>query len=237
MARLPTPGKDAGNWGNILNDFLTQAHAADGSLKPVSSVADGTITPAKTDGGFERTANKGVANGYASLDGTGKIPVQQLPGPQTPAIVNFGSESLSTGIFGPVTFGASLNGYMTPPLPDWITISSGRLVFSSAGIYTIGFTPQISPASVTQSYIYHETNYGLFFPTGPYDDAPTQLSMMILVTDDGLPELATIAAGGTSMGFMVATTNTPLGMQAYMQFSGGGTGYISAIQAFITRIQ
>lgn len=36
MSRLPTPGSDAGDWGTILNDFLTQAHASDGSLKPGS---------------------------------------------------------------------------------------------------------------------------------------------------------------------------------------------------------
>jgi|GEM_PF-3960446 len=33
MSRLPTPGSDAGNWGDVLNDFLTQAHRADGTLK------------------------------------------------------------------------------------------------------------------------------------------------------------------------------------------------------------
>jgi polysaccharide deacetylase/baseplate protein BppL/uncharacterized protein DUF5907 len=33
MARLPTPGKDEGTWGSILNDFLDVEHNADGSLK------------------------------------------------------------------------------------------------------------------------------------------------------------------------------------------------------------
>src|SRR5690242_20709919 len=33
MSRLPTPGADAGNWGTILNDFLTVGHNADGTLK------------------------------------------------------------------------------------------------------------------------------------------------------------------------------------------------------------
>ncbi len=33
MARLPQPGGDAGNWGEILNEYLLQAHATDGSLK------------------------------------------------------------------------------------------------------------------------------------------------------------------------------------------------------------
>ena len=34
MARLPQPGGDSGNWGDILNDFLSQAHTSDGNLKP-----------------------------------------------------------------------------------------------------------------------------------------------------------------------------------------------------------
>jgi hypothetical protein len=39
--RLPTPGSDSGSWGDILNDFLVQAHNSDGSLQ------DGIITDAK----------------------------------------------------------------------------------------------------------------------------------------------------------------------------------------------
>lgn len=33
MARLPQPGGDSGNWGTILNDYLSQAHKSDGALK------------------------------------------------------------------------------------------------------------------------------------------------------------------------------------------------------------
>jgi len=33
MPRLPQPGEDNGNWGDILNDFLLQSHNADGTLK------------------------------------------------------------------------------------------------------------------------------------------------------------------------------------------------------------
>ncbi len=38
MARLPTPGGDNGNWGDILNEYLLQAHKSNGTLK------DGSIT-------------------------------------------------------------------------------------------------------------------------------------------------------------------------------------------------
>lgn len=35
MSRLPTPGADDGQWGVILNDYLSVAHEADGSLKDI----------------------------------------------------------------------------------------------------------------------------------------------------------------------------------------------------------
>lgn len=38
MSRLPTPGGDQGQWGQILNDYLSAAHKADGTLK------DGSVT-------------------------------------------------------------------------------------------------------------------------------------------------------------------------------------------------
>lgn len=37
------------------------------------------VTDAEFDARYERIANKGAANGYASLDGGGKVPVAQLP--------------------------------------------------------------------------------------------------------------------------------------------------------------
>ncbi len=39
MSRLPTPGSDDGTWGNVLNDFLVQAHNTDGTIKDVGVVA------------------------------------------------------------------------------------------------------------------------------------------------------------------------------------------------------
>lgn len=39
MARLPEPGGDAGNWGEVLNEFLQVEHSADGSLNPGGSLA------------------------------------------------------------------------------------------------------------------------------------------------------------------------------------------------------
>lgn len=69
MARLPTPGGDDGSWGSVLNDFLDQAHNTDGTLK----------TSAISAAGAEQASNKGVAGGYAPLDGSGQVPAANLP--------------------------------------------------------------------------------------------------------------------------------------------------------------
>lgn len=39
MARLPQPGGDAQTWGNILNEYLTVEHNADGTLKQTTAIA------------------------------------------------------------------------------------------------------------------------------------------------------------------------------------------------------
>lgn len=69
MSRLPTPGGDDGSWGGVLNDFLSQSLNADGTLKTTAVQATGA----------EVTANKGVAGGYAPLDGSGQVPAANLP--------------------------------------------------------------------------------------------------------------------------------------------------------------
>jgi hypothetical protein len=88
--RLPTPGGDQGNWGDILNDFLSQEHNGDGSLKLRSdgtleslTVGDGTVTdskiasgglsPSSIAGTAEITTHKNQASGYAGLDASSLI--------------------------------------------------------------------------------------------------------------------------------------------------------------------
>ena len=89
MSRLPVPNSDDNVWGNILNDFLRVAHNEDGSLRDAAMIASA-----------EQTANKGVADGYASLDGNGLIPVSQLPDIARPHTLPFsaaGTLSTQTG--------------------------------------------------------------------------------------------------------------------------------------------
>lgn len=70
MARLPEPGADSGQWGEILNDYLMVSHNADGTLKTgsvsSSTVQDSAITVAKI------STTIGPTNGQAlTYDGSG----------------------------------------------------------------------------------------------------------------------------------------------------------------------
>ena len=62
MARLPQPGSDNGTWGNILNDYLLQAHKSDGTLKDDSvsatNIIDGSISETLLDSGEQAKLNQ-----------------------------------------------------------------------------------------------------------------------------------------------------------------------------------
>jgi hypothetical protein len=69
MTRLPIPGSDSGQWGDILNDYLSQSHTADGKLKTdsvtASQLAPGAVkTAAVADGAITTTklADNAVTN-------------------------------------------------------------------------------------------------------------------------------------------------------------------------------
>jgi len=80
-----------GDWGTILNAFLQVAHNIDGTLQAtainsaggVTSVnghapTSGTVTLTASDVGAVSSAAVGIANGVASLNGSSRIPTNQL---------------------------------------------------------------------------------------------------------------------------------------------------------------
>jgi len=60
MARMPIAGSDSGTWGDILNEFLAQAHTFDGSLKAGSvgsaQIQDGAIASNHIAGGITKSS-------------------------------------------------------------------------------------------------------------------------------------------------------------------------------------
>lgn len=79
-----------------------------GQAASANPIVDGTAAPGTStryaradhihpsDTTREATANKGVANGYAGLDGTGKVPSGQLPSSVTGALVYQGTWNATT---------------------------------------------------------------------------------------------------------------------------------------------
>ena len=64
MSRLPTPGQDDGQWGSILNDYLSQAHNSDGSLK------DGSVTTSTIAGTLPQSKVTNLTTDLASVTTT-----------------------------------------------------------------------------------------------------------------------------------------------------------------------
>lgn len=79
MARLPQVGGDSGNWGAILNDFLSQSFTPDGFLKTntvgAPQITDGSISEAKLDSALADKVNAiGSGGAVSSVNGeTGDV--------------------------------------------------------------------------------------------------------------------------------------------------------------------
>lgn len=86
MARLPQVGGDDGNWGEVLNQFLTIAHTDEGSLKPNAvsqAIGAASIAASQLSAGggadgrvltYDSNAPGGMSWQTASVnDGTGYI--------------------------------------------------------------------------------------------------------------------------------------------------------------------
>lgn len=73
-SRLPTPGSDDGTWGTVLNDFLTQAHNADGTLKSTAVggagavMADNNLSDITTPATARANLGLGNVNNTADVD-------------------------------------------------------------------------------------------------------------------------------------------------------------------------
>lgn len=136
MARLPQPGADAGNWGDILNDYLAQAHKADGTLKTgsvtVTAIADATISEAKLDPTVQSKLNSGGgtpgstgATGPAGAQGAagaaGAVGATGATGPQgIPGTNGTNGAVGATGVTG-ATGAAGAQGATGPAGPNSAT--------------------------------------------------------------------------------------------------------------------
>lgn len=110
MPRLPIPGSDDGEWGTILNNFLSVAHADDGSI------SDGRVV------GAEQVSNKNQPNGYPSLDSAGGLSV-------TSRAVRVGPVNYAYS--GSISSGGPNSGYVIVDKSN--TASDGSLLLRDQG--------------------------------------------------------------------------------------------------------
>ncbi|HEY5668085.1 MAG TPA: hypothetical protein VIR03_02855 [Candidatus Saccharimonadales bacterium] len=82
MTRLPIPGSDDNQWGSILNDYLSQAHNADGSLKANSvgsgQIQDGSLPKTKLDASTQASLGKADTSVQSVVGQTGTVTGAQI---------------------------------------------------------------------------------------------------------------------------------------------------------------
>jgi hypothetical protein len=129
VSRLPIPGGDDSDWGNILNDFLSQSLSGSGGIK----------SEALASAGAELTANKGQVNGYAPLGSSAMI---------SPTYLGTGSASTTTFLAGDNTWQTVTQ--VASGVGDYLGVIGGTNTVSnngSSGIY--GFDEAITQSNGT----------------------------------------------------------------------------------------
>lgn len=139
--RLPTPGGDEGSWGDILNDFLSQAHDTTGAIKSGSIVKAQLATSVQTSLDAADAAlpasQKGAANGVASLDGSSKLNSAQLPtGLVTEAEI--GHLSVVDAAYGATGNGTTNDSAAIQAAINAANTAGGGVVYFPPGTYRIG---------------------------------------------------------------------------------------------------
>jgi len=214
MTRLPQPGADEGSWGVVLNDFLATAHNADGTLK-ASSISSLNA---------ETSTNKGQPNGYASLDGSGKVPASQLPPASTAA-------DATTTVKGVVRLAGDLAG--TADAPTVVGLA-GKYVKPVAGIPEADLTTAVqtklnAPATVTDATTTTKGSVQLAGDLAGTADAPTVvgLSGKYVKPVAGIPETDLSSAVQTKLN----TTATSLDDLSDVSANGATDGQVLLYQA------
>jgi hypothetical protein len=134
MARLPVPGGDTGQWGDILNEYLATSHASDGSLKSGSVVAalpDSSIPASKLQQAYIQASEKAQPDGVATLGSDGLVPTAQLPASAAPP----DASTIATGM---IQLSGDLGGTATSPTVPGLAAKAAAAITISAGAGLMG---------------------------------------------------------------------------------------------------
>lgn len=130
MARLPVPGSDSGDWGDILNEYLSVSLNADGSLKTSAVNASGGQGPAGLAGSKIYTGTGAPIslhnNGDVYINTSNGAYYQQTGGAWGSPVGNLTGPAGATGPTGP----------------------AGSVTSNAASYYTANFTPGIPSQTI-----------------------------------------------------------------------------------------
>lgn len=121
MARLPLPGADNGTWGEVLNDFLTTAHNADGTLKIQT---DGTLSSKADDSSVVHNSGDESVTGVKTFSSSPLVPSPTTGGQAASktyvdTAVGAGAPDATTTTKGIVQLAGDLSGTAaSPTVPD-----------------------------------------------------------------------------------------------------------------------
>lgn len=171
MVRLPQPGGDQGNWGNILNEYLEQSHDPRGNLKD-NVVTANTLAPHAVT-----TAALASDSVTAAIIADGTISEMLLNG-AVQTKLNTVAPNATVDSVGLLQLAGDLSGTaQAPTVPGLVTkVSKGDLVFNvkdygAQGNGTANDTAAINAAITAMPSI--ANTFGgvagvLFFPAGRY---------------------------------------------------------------------
>lgn len=226
MARLPVPGNDSGAWGNVLNDYLSVEHNADGTHK---------IT------GVEHTSNKGQANGYAPLDGSSQVPLSNLPSIPQSQVTNL-ITTLATKVdegalvFNAMDYGAKgdatrLRDVTATTSSPSVTAPGGAFATSDVGKSVVVYTENGAGTITTIASVQSATQITLSANAGITVSGNT--GYLLYGTDDSAAIAATFAAATPSGVDVTVGPNQPMGAglaRVLLPVQSGDGGYIVTSQ-------
>jgi Pectate lyase superfamily protein len=144
VSRLPVPGADSGQWGQILNDFLNVEHNTDGTLKKAADIASKYEKPV---GGIPisdvvNELKPGVSGGVAT-----KASVDALSG----SVVVKSNAPFNIKDFGAVGDGATNDKAAIQAAIDAAAAAGGGVVTGPRAVYMLGSS--LAPKSNVTLYL------------------------------------------------------------------------------------
>lgn len=216
MPRLPIPGKDNGTWGDVLNDYLSQSHKADGSLKAdtvtAAQIKDGTIQESQLDSAAQGKLN--ASGDWNSLSNKPTVIASGADQATARAAIGAGTSNLTLG----TTSSTAKAGDYQPAAAD-ITdaTASGQAVLTGTSTEARMAIEAISPDDAltqTTDYAIGKLPVGHYTPANKADGAVGPFDSGQAVSSFG-------NAIGAVSGGVIAHTPSATPSAAYYQVNAG----------------